>query len=159
MKHPTQMSEAFSTAIFLTLSGGFQDAYTYLTRNKVFANAQTGNIVLFSQNLAEGHWSSAVRYVVPLLSFILGVYGAEALRHHFQHVKRLHWRQLVLLIEIAILFPSDLSPKTQSLGKRVGIVRLRTPSADVSKSQRQRLRDDDVHREFEKWNGTPVHLP
>ena len=41
-----QMSEAVSTGIFLTLSGGFQDAYTYYCRGKVFANAQTGNIVL-----------------------------------------------------------------------------------------------------------------
>ncbi|MFA6776415.1 MAG: YoaK family protein, partial [Sphaerochaetaceae bacterium] len=131
MKHPTQMSEAFSTAIFLTLSGGFQDAYTYLTRNKVFANAQTGNIVLFSQNLAEGHWSSAVRYVVPLLSFILGVYGAEALRHHFQHVKRLHWRQLVLLIEIAILFsvgfiPQKLNPLANALVSFVCALQVQT---------------------------------
>lgn len=43
-----QMSDTFTNAIFLTLSGGFQDAYTYLCRGKVFANAQTGNIVLMS---------------------------------------------------------------------------------------------------------------
>ena len=40
------MSEAFCTAMFLSLSGGLQDVYTYLYRGKVFANAQTGNIVL-----------------------------------------------------------------------------------------------------------------
>ena len=33
-----QMSDTFTNAIFLTLSGGFQDAYTYLCRGKVFAN-------------------------------------------------------------------------------------------------------------------------
>lgn len=33
-----QMSEAVSTGVFLTLSGGFQDAYTYFCRGKVFAN-------------------------------------------------------------------------------------------------------------------------
>ena len=43
-----QMSEAFSTMVFLTLSGGLQDAYTYCIRGQVFANAQTGNIVLMS---------------------------------------------------------------------------------------------------------------
>ena len=37
-----QMSEAFSTMVFLTLSGGLQDAYTYCVRGQVFANAQTG---------------------------------------------------------------------------------------------------------------------
>ena len=40
------MSESFLTAGFLSLSGGLQDAYTYMSRGKVFANAQTGNIVL-----------------------------------------------------------------------------------------------------------------
>ena len=33
-----QMSENFITAGFLTLSGGFQDAYTYCLRGEVFAN-------------------------------------------------------------------------------------------------------------------------
>ena len=41
-----QMSEAIPTGMFLTLSGGFQDAYTYFSRGNVFANAQTGNIVV-----------------------------------------------------------------------------------------------------------------
>ena len=49
--HHGQMSESFLTAVFLSLSGGLQDAYTYLFRGKVFANAQTGNIVLLSANL------------------------------------------------------------------------------------------------------------
>ena len=45
-KHRGQMSESFLTAVFLSLSGGLQDAYTYLFRGKVFANAQTGNIAV-----------------------------------------------------------------------------------------------------------------
>ena len=53
-KHRGQMSESFLTAVFLSLSGGLQDAYTYLFRGKVFANAQTGNIVLLSSNLMDG---------------------------------------------------------------------------------------------------------
>ena len=49
-----QMSEAFVTSVFLALSGGFQDAYTYFTREEVFSNAQTGNIVLMSTHLMMG---------------------------------------------------------------------------------------------------------
>ena len=41
-----QISDTFLNAVFIILSGGFQDAYTYFSRGKVFANAQTGNIVL-----------------------------------------------------------------------------------------------------------------
>ena len=36
------MSEAFINSVFLAMSGGLQDAYTYFTRNEVFSNAQTG---------------------------------------------------------------------------------------------------------------------
>ena len=46
-----QMSDAFITSAFLAFSGGLQDAYTFNTRDHVFANAQTGNLVLMTQNL------------------------------------------------------------------------------------------------------------
>lgn len=73
-----QMSESFLTAGFLSLSGGLQDAYTYMSRGKVFANAQTGNIVLLSQSIGSGDWPLAIHYLVPLLSFALGVAAARA---------------------------------------------------------------------------------
>ena len=75
--HSRQMSEAFRTTVFLTLSGGFQDAYTYMGRGKVFANAQTGNIVLMATNFCEGDFAKALRYLLPLLAFAAGVYFAE----------------------------------------------------------------------------------
>ena len=55
-KHHGQMSDSMLTAFFIILSGGLQDAYTYLFRGKVFANAQTGNIVLHSATLMDGNW-------------------------------------------------------------------------------------------------------
>ena len=59
-KSHKQMSEAFVTAAFLSISGGLQDAYTYISRGKVFANAQTGNIVLLSQHIFTGDsWCSS----------------------------------------------------------------------------------------------------
>ena len=72
-----QMSEAFSTMVFLTLSGGLQDAYTYCIRGQVFANAQTGNIVLMSQRAFAGDLAGVLRYLIPLLAFALGVFAAE----------------------------------------------------------------------------------
>jgi len=95
-KHHGQMSESFLTAVFLSLSGGLQDAYTYLFRGKVFANAQTGNIVLLSTNIMDGRWDKVLHYLVPLCAFALGVLAAEKMREHFQAMQRLHWRQLVV---------------------------------------------------------------
>ena len=37
-----QMSENFILGIMLALTGGFLDAYTYITRGGVFANARIG---------------------------------------------------------------------------------------------------------------------
>ena len=63
-----QMSEAFINSMFLALSGGFQDAYTYNCRDEVFSNAQTGNVVLMSQNFLEGNFTAGLR------SFLRWVY-------------------------------------------------------------------------------------
>ena len=54
-KKQIQMSETFLNSAVLAVSGGFQDAYTYFTRDKVFSNAQTGNVVLMSQNFMTGN--------------------------------------------------------------------------------------------------------
>ena len=114
-KHRGQMSESFLTAVFLSLSGGLQDAYTYLFRGKVFANAQTGNIVLLSANIMDGRWDKVLHYLVPLCAFALGVLAAEKMREHFQAMQRLHWRQLVVLGEVLLLFVVGFLPQSQNL--------------------------------------------
>jgi len=106
-----QMSEAFLTTVFLTLSGGFQDAYTYFYRGRVFANAQTGNIVLMSRMFSIGEYREAVRYLVPLLSFICGVFIAEHVRQHYRHMEKIHWRQIIMAAEILILFAVGFLPQ------------------------------------------------
>ena len=73
MKASKQISESLPIMILLTLSGGFMDAYSYLCRGEVFANAQTGNILLFGVNLSMGHWSKALQYVCPVLAFAIGI--------------------------------------------------------------------------------------
>lgn len=109
------MSEAFRNSVFLTLSGGFQDAYTYIGRGKVFANAQTGNIVLLATNLCEGNFERVGHYLVPLLAFVAGVLFAEAIHERFHRMEKLHWRQLVLAIEILLLVAVGFVPQSMNL--------------------------------------------
>ena len=110
-----QMSETFLIAGILSISGGLQDAYTYMYRGKVFANAQTGNIVLLAQNLVDRNWSVALRYFSPLLFFALGVAAAECIHMRYQKAQRIHWRQLVLAIEILLLFAVGFFPNEMDL--------------------------------------------
>ncbi len=114
-KHHKQMSESFLTAAFLSVSGGLQDAYTYIFRGKVFANAQTGNIVLLSQSVIEHNWSRAMHYLVPLLFFALGIAAAECIHVKFQRVRRIHWRQLILIFEIILLLAVGFLPTQYNL--------------------------------------------
>ena len=115
-KHRGQMSESFLTAVFLSLSGGLQDAYTYLFRGKVFANAQTGNIVLLSANIMDGRWDKVLHYLVPLCAFALGgVWLRKKCGSTFRQCSRLHWRQLVVLGEVLLLFAVGFLPQSQNL--------------------------------------------
>lgn len=115
LKHHGQMSEAFITALFLSVSGGLQDVYTYLFRGKVFANAQTGNIVLMSVHAFAGEWGEALRYLVPLCAFALGIFAAEFIRLKLREMQWLHWRQLVVLFEILLLFVVGFLPQELNL--------------------------------------------
>ena len=103
MDQERQMSQSMPLAILLTLAGGFQDAYSYNSRGHVFANAQTGNIVLFAQNLMSAQFSQALHYLLPVLAFILGVYISEKIHQKYKYSHLFHWRQLVLVSEIFLL--------------------------------------------------------
>ena len=111
-KSKKQMSESFLTAAFLSVSGGLQDAYTYISRGHVFANAQTGNIVLLSQLVCQGELRAVLHYLVPVIFFALGVAAAELIHQAYRNAQKIHWRQLVLIIEVVLLFLVGFLPAT-----------------------------------------------
>ena len=77
MKINGQMSESIPLGFILVFSGGFMDAYTYMCRGGVFANAQTGNILLFGVNISKGNISDSLRYLFPVLMFTAGIFISE----------------------------------------------------------------------------------
>lgn len=119
MKRARQTSESIELAAILAFSGGLMDAYSYLARGKVFANAQTGNILLFGVNLADGDAARALHYAVPVIAFAAGIALAHSIKI-FSREHRLHWRQIALLVEAALLvvvscIPDDLNLIANSL--------------------------------------------
>ncbi len=106
-----QMSDAFRTALFVILSGGFQDAYTYCCRGEVFANAQTGNIVLLSSAFFVGEWGTVVKYLIPVVSFLVGTAAAELIHVRYKTCEKIHWRQIILIMEIVMLFGVGFMPQ------------------------------------------------
>ncbi len=103
-------SESFFVGGILAVVGGFLDAYTYLTRGGVFANAQTGNIAMLGISVANGDIFAIGHYIVPITAFAVGVLLAQCIRKVFEHNQFFHWRRLILLIEIMILFAVAFIP-------------------------------------------------
>ena len=119
IRKPKQMSESMILGVVLTLAGGFQDAYSYNCRGQVFANAQTGNIVLLGQNIASGNFQNALHYLFPLLAFLAGVYLSERVRELCKSFQKLHWRQIVLAFEIVMLAIAGLLPQSLNVVSNV----------------------------------------
>lgn len=104
MKRSKQMSESIELGIVLALAGGFMDAYSYMCRGKVFANAQTGNMLLFGIYASEGKWNMAFRYVFPVVAFAIGIAIADVVRMKSGGKDSFHWRQIAVFFEIIVLF-------------------------------------------------------
>ena len=105
------VSESFRLATILALTGGFMDAYSYLMRGGVFANAETGNIVLMGISLAQGEWQRAFYYLIPIVAFALGIYATEKVRIHVGERTMLHWREAVLWVEVFLVFIAGFIPQ------------------------------------------------
>lgn len=115
LKKMSSVSESLQLGIILAISGGFMDAYTYLIRGQVFANAQTGNILLFGVNLSEGNLNEAVLYLYPVLAFSFGVAMAEVVRRRHSVKKNIHWMQITILIEALMLFAVGFLPQSLNI--------------------------------------------
>lgn len=107
-----ESSEARRVATLLGMAAGFLEAYTYLERGGVFANAQTGNMALLGVYLIQGHWREVINYLVPLLAFVLGIFLTRLLRYISEHraANLLHWRQWVLGLELVFLWSVGFIP-------------------------------------------------
>jgi uncharacterized membrane protein YoaK (UPF0700 family) len=66
-------------ACVFSVIGGYLDAYAYLAHDHVFANAQTGNVVLLAVAASEGDWAQALRHLPPIGAFAAGVAVAKLL--------------------------------------------------------------------------------
>ncbi len=105
-------SDTLILGALLSLSGGFQDAYTYVLRGNVFANAQTGNVVLMSQHLMTGEFRRAVHYLLPVVAFAFGILAAEQIAHEFKKINVIYWRHIILILEMIVLTVVAFMPES-----------------------------------------------
>jgi uncharacterized membrane protein YoaK (UPF0700 family) len=111
-KIPSLSSNSIYLGILLAIVGGFLDAYTFISRDGVFANAQTGNMVLLAVKAANRDWKGSLLYIPPILAFILGVLVSEIVKlPHLREV--LHsYRRSILILECLVIITVGLLPKS-----------------------------------------------
>ena len=113
MDKKEQMSESFRLGVLLAITGGFLDAYSYVARGKVFATAETGNMVLMGLNIAQGNWQKVPHYLIPIICYALGVLVAEQIKGRYKNNAdiNIHWRQVVVLAEILVVAVAAFIPQ------------------------------------------------
>jgi uncharacterized membrane protein YoaK (UPF0700 family) len=94
--------ESLLVGALLAGVGGYLDAYTYVG-HRVFANAQTGNVVLFAFYAANGLWREAGMRILPVAGFIVGVVLAETLGRPRSRVLLRRPLRVALGLEIVIV--------------------------------------------------------
>jgi len=109
-----EIHESFRFGILLAIAGGFLDSYTFIGRGGVFANAQTGNIVLLGIYAAKREWVQALVHIPPILAFIIGVIVVQAIKNNSSRLFILDWARAVLVFEIIVLFIIGFIPNTFS---------------------------------------------
>ena len=97
------MSVSYLVAALLSITGGFLDAYTFISRDGVFANAQTGNFARLAICIANKNWELVIRYLIPIIFFTIGVSTSIWISRCVSKSSVLNWRQYTILLEIILL--------------------------------------------------------
>lgn len=105
-----QVSESLRLGVLLAIVGGFLEAYTFLSRGGVFANCETGNLVLLALYCSQGQFQRALSYLPPIAAFFLGVLLTDRVRRLFSAWRGLHWRQVTVLFEALCLTAAAFVP-------------------------------------------------
>ncbi len=96
------IQERMRVTLCLSFIGGFLETYTYCLHGGVFANAQTGNLVLLALSIMQKN-GKAGYYLVSVCAFILGVFISESLCKKLSNKNKSSWLSVLVLVEAVIL--------------------------------------------------------
>lgn len=102
---PPSQPDTLVSASLLATTGGLLDAVVYSLHGHVFANAMTGNVILFGISAFSGDWTRAARHFVPICAFLTGVAASRFLRLLPQFYASI----AVLALEMFVLFGAGLA--------------------------------------------------
>ncbi|WP_371784714.1 YoaK family protein [Streptosporangium subroseum] len=108
--------------VLLAVVGGFLDAYSVIGLGGVFANAQTGNVVLLGVGAVRGEWGTAARHIPPIVAFVIGVAVAETLRRPRVAAALRRPARAALVLEILVLIVVGFLPAGVPGGVKVVVI-------------------------------------
>jgi uncharacterized membrane protein YoaK (UPF0700 family) len=100
-------TQSLFSALLLTFTGGFLDAFLYLAHGRVFAGAMTGNAVFAGIALISHDSREVAHHVLPIVAFAAGIWCAFAAETRLQH----HVVLVALALEAIGLFVASLLPQ------------------------------------------------
>jgi uncharacterized membrane protein YoaK (UPF0700 family) len=109
--------QSLLVASILSMSGGFLDAFTWLSLGGVFANSQTGNFVFLGMYGVLGKWQDATQHIPPIIAFLAGAWGAVRVRAPLSCLVG----EIVLLATVMLLLPRGLPGPLAIIGIAFGV--------------------------------------
>lgn len=91
-------------------TAGFLEAYTYILKGGVFANAQTGNMALLAMAIADGDRMRALFCIIPMIAYIIGIWLTLSMPKRLKN--RIQWESIFILLEILVFIVIGLLPAT-----------------------------------------------
>lgn len=102
VREGVEVKERALLALAVICAGGFMDAYSYLQHGKVFANGQTGNLVLLTIHFANGDWFGVLSYAIPILAFLVGIIASRLVQEHAHKGDRFRTQHWVITVEAVV---------------------------------------------------------
>ena len=150
------MADSWPLLILVTAAGGFSASYSFLARGGVFAFAQTGNIIYSGHVLASGRFWQIISFLLPALSYMLGLLAARQLERRLED--KIRFQKRILLLESFLLLltsqlPASLDPHDSDFPLPHGL-RQRTPDGDFPPSGGPGIHQHHGHGEHETDGGS-----
>ncbi len=103
--------EQFRVCMALAFIGGFLEAYTYLLKGNIFANAQTGNFALMAINFAYFKEPfKALYYLIPMSAYVIGIFLTVRMPERFKG--RISWYTLFIVIQFTVFVIVGFLPES-----------------------------------------------
>lgn len=103
--------DSMKIGLILSAVGGILDSHTFLFREGVFANTQTGNIVFLALSVLDSNLEKTLQFILPMIAFAIGAALTEIIKKFLPPTSNFKWVHIILLIEILFLFFIGFIPK------------------------------------------------